>query len=132
MRPDSIRQRVYQTSRARLLIFSILFLSITALLCRSFRSSPASRFFEFEDDQLEYPASSHDGAVSQLRPRRIAIVGAGASGSATAFFLRRAARVMAERIGVAEERLVGDIVVFDKEGYIGGRGSRQGCVESTG
>lgn len=28
---------------------------------------------------------------------------------------------MAERIGVEDERLVSDIVVVDKEGYIGGR-----------
>lgn len=60
----------------------------------------------------------------QLRPKRVLIVGAGASGSAAAFFLRRAARVMEERIGVEEGRLVGEIVVVEKEGYVGGRTSQ--------
>lgn len=60
-------------------------------------------------------------ALAQVRPKRVAIIGAGASGSAAAFFLRRAARIMEERIGVPEGQLLGDVVVVDKEGYVGGR-----------
>ena len=57
----------------------------------------------------------------QDRPKRVAIIGAGASGSAAAFFMRRAGRIMEQRIGVLEGRLLGEIVVFDREDYVGGR-----------
>lgn len=53
--------------------------------------------------------------------KRIAIVGAGASGSAAAFFLRRAANVVERRAGLAESSLISDIIVYEKEGYVGGR-----------
>jgi prenylcysteine oxidase/farnesylcysteine lyase len=46
--------------------------------------------------------------------KRLAIIGAGASGSSAAFFARRAAR----EAGVIEEQL--EIVVFEKEDYVGG------------
>ncbi|RSH90653.1 hypothetical protein EHS25_001258 [Saitozyma podzolica] len=119
---DGLRQRAADSGRSRLAIVVVLFLSLTLLLSQPFHFRSSGYFPPtVEAEELQYPVSSHDGAINQLRPKRIAIVGAGASGSATAFFLRRAARVMAERIGVPEEKLVGDIVVFDKEGYIGGR-----------
>jgi hypothetical protein len=119
---DGLRQRAANSGRSRLAIVVVLFLSLTLLLSQPFHFRSSGYFPPtVEAEELQYPVSSHDGAINQLRPKRIAIVGAGASGSATAFFLRRAARVMAERIGVPEEKLVGDIVVFDKEGYIGGR-----------
>jgi ketol-acid reductoisomerase len=71
-----------------------------------------------------------DLALAQLRPKRVAIVGAGASGSAAAFFLRRAARIMEERIGAREGAMLGEVVVVDKEGYVGGRESDRGhCSE---
>ena len=69
------------------------------------------------------PVGSPDLALAQITPKRVAIVGAGASGSAAAFFLRRAARIMEERIGVPEGQLLGDVVVVDKEAYVGGRKS---------
>lgn len=69
------------------------------------------------------PLGSPELALAQIRPKRVAIVGAGASGSAAAFFLRRAARIMEERIGVPEGQLLGDVVVVDKEAYVGGRKS---------
>jgi prenylcysteine oxidase/farnesylcysteine lyase len=118
---DGLRQRAANSGRTRLAIIVVVFVSLTLLLSQPFHFRPSGYFPPtVEAEELQYPVSSHDGAINQLRPKRIAIVGAGASGSATAFFLRRAARVMAERIGVPEEKLVGDIVVFDKEGYIGG------------
>jgi hypothetical protein len=113
---DGLRQRAANSGRSRLAIVVVLFLSLTLLLSQPFHFRSSGYFPPtVEAEELQYPVSSHDGAINQLRPKRIA------SGSATAFFLRRAARVMAERIGVPEEKLVGDIVVFDKEGYIGGR-----------
>ncbi|BEJ12051.1 hypothetical protein CspHIS471_0205110 [Cutaneotrichosporon sp. HIS471] len=57
---------------------------------------------------------------NDLRPRRVAIVGAGASGSAAAFFLSRAAREAESRAGAPHGSLL-DIVVYDRADYIGGR-----------
>lgn len=48
------------------------------------------------------------------KPKRVAILGAGSSGSSSAFFLSRAAQQMA---GEAEV----EIVVFEREGRVGGR-----------
>nr|XP_019048632.1 hypothetical protein I302_02404 [Kwoniella bestiolae CBS 10118]OCF27562.1 hypothetical protein I302_02404 [Kwoniella bestiolae CBS 10118] len=53
--------------------------------------------------------------------KRVAIIGAGASGSAAAFFLNRAARAVEKKLGVKEGSKLGEIVVFEKEGYVGGR-----------
>jgi prenylcysteine oxidase/farnesylcysteine lyase len=55
-----------------------------------------------------------------LKPRRVAIVGAGASGSAAAFFLARAARETESRADVPHGSLL-HIVVYEREDYIGGR-----------
>ncbi|WVF66428.1 hypothetical protein IAT40_001168 [Kwoniella sp. CBS 6097] len=55
------------------------------------------------------------------RPKRVAIIGAGASGTSAAFFLRRAATVAEKRLSSDGGKLLGDIVVFDKEDYVGGR-----------
>ncbi|TXT11838.1 uncharacterized protein COLE_02248 [Cutaneotrichosporon oleaginosum] len=57
---------------------------------------------------------------TDLRRRRVAIVGAGASGSAAAFFLSRAAREAESRAGAPRGSLL-DIVVYEREDYIGGR-----------
>ncbi|GMK54379.1 hypothetical protein CspeluHIS016_0109650 [Cutaneotrichosporon spelunceum] len=59
-------------------------------------------------------------APKDLRPRRVAIVGAGASGSAAAFFLSRAAREAESRAGEPRGSLL-DIVVYERADYIGGR-----------
>lgn len=61
------------------------------------------------------------GKLQGQNGKRIAIVGAGASGSSAAFFLRRAANVIERRAGLAESTLIGDILVYEKEGYVGGR-----------
>lgn len=74
--------------------------------------------------EIDIPPAPFKGSVAditQLRPKRVAIVGAGASGSSAAFFLRRAARIMEERIGAHEGAMLGEVVVVDKEGYVGGR-----------
>lgn len=52
--------------------------------------------------------------------RRVAIVGAGASGSAAAFFLARAARQAENRAALPANSLL-DIIVYEAEDYIGGR-----------
>jgi prenylcysteine oxidase/farnesylcysteine lyase len=111
--------------RTRLLLALIPILILTYLV-QPF-SPPVHSHFRTPTDNVilreqgsQYPADPHHAALAQLRPKRILVVGAGAGGSAAAFFLRRAARVMEERIGVDEGRLVGDIVVIDKEGYVGG------------
>lgn len=59
---------------------------------------------------------------TEHKPRRVAIVGAGASGSAAAFFLRRAAREAESRAGLEPGSLLGDLIVFERESYVGGRG----------
>ncbi|WVQ80436.1 hypothetical protein IAT38_002541 [Cryptococcus sp. DSM 104549] len=60
-------------------------------------------------------------AANNTTPKRIAIIGAGASGSAAAFFIARAGRVMERRMELEEGNLVGEVVVYEKEGYVGGR-----------
>ena len=115
----TLRQRFAAHSRpTQLLLSSILLFAILLILSRPFSSpSPSSNL----PADYTYPAEPHHKALAQGRPKRVAIIGAGASGSASAFFLRRAGRVMEERIGVAEGSLLGEIVVFDREGYVGGR-----------
>lgn len=114
--------------RVRILL-AVLPIFFLAYLIQPFKSSLRSDFDLAASDSViydqayQYPSEPHHAAIAQLRPKRVLIVGAGASGSAAAFFLRRAARIMEERIGVDEGRLVGDIVVIDKEGYVGGRKS---------
>jgi hypothetical protein len=103
------------------LLLVIVPLFILAYLVQPFRAIPHPDYALIKEQDYLYPSASHHAAITQLRPKRILIVGAGASGSAAAFFLRRAARVMEERIGVVEGRLVGEIVVVDKEHYVGGR-----------
>ena len=120
---DTLRQRFATLSRpTRILFSSILLFAILAILSRPFSSkSSSSNFPTFPQDDYTYPAEPHHKALAQARPKRVAIIGAGASGSGSAFFLRRAGRVMEDRIGVPEGTLLGEIVVFDREGYVGGR-----------
>ncbi|WVQ64724.1 uncharacterized protein L199_002891 [Kwoniella botswanensis] len=102
---------------------SILFL-LSIFLLQPFHSSAIPFFSKQEDNFAIYQninyTVSNDGKV-QSRPKRVAIVGAGASGSAAAFFLKRAARIVEARLGVEEGSRLGEIVVFEKEGYVGGR-----------
>ncbi|WVQ76257.1 hypothetical protein IAR50_005922 [Cryptococcus sp. DSM 104548] len=69
------------------------------------------------DDQ-EYTLKE---GVSNGTPRRVAIVGAGASGSSAAFFMRRAAHVAERRANLPQGSLLGDIIVYEQGGYVGGR-----------
>lgn len=117
--------------RTRILL-AILPIGLLVLLIQPFRSPLHSSFDATiasidRETPYRYPADPHHAAIAQLRPKRVLVVGAGASGSAAAFFLRRAARVMEERLGMDEGRLVGEIVVIDKEGYVGGR--KSGLIE---
>ena len=116
---DGLRARLSQTPRSRLAFFSVILLVCAYLLYPASNRPKSSAFPTFADEEYEYPVASH--VHSQDAPKRVAIVGAGASGSAAAFFLRRAGRVMAARTG---KEVLGDIVVFDKEGYVGGRESQ--------
>lgn len=62
------------------------------------------------------PSTTTEGkaAMKQHQSRRVAIVGAGASGASAAFWLERAARAA----GLAEGQM--EIVVFERNDYIGG------------
>jgi prenylcysteine oxidase/farnesylcysteine lyase len=71
-------------------------------------------------ENYTYPASAHPLAQAQTRPKRIAIVGAGASGSSAAFFMRRAGRTMEQRTRREAGELIGEVVVFERENYVGG------------
>jgi len=119
---DSI-VRLFST-RPKIACFSVLFLLSVFYLSRPFAFSYQPHFPSFPKDDFIYPGHVHHAALNQTRPRRVAIVGAGASGSSAAWFLRRAGRVMEQRIGVGEGELLREIMVFDQEGYVGGRESR--------
>ena len=69
-----------------------------------------------------YPAEPH-AHVLNTTAKRVAVIGAGASGSSAAWFLTRAADVVAARLGVERHALLDEIVVFEKNKYIGGRES---------
>ncbi|KAL1412043.1 hypothetical protein Q8F55_003040 [Vanrija albida] len=64
---------------------------------------------------------AHQVVFAQPSPKRVAIVGAGASGSAAAWFLSRAARIAEARAGKEPFSLLAPVVVYDKESYVGGR-----------
>lgn len=116
---EGLRQRfAAETGRSRLLLGLALLTIIAFTLYPSHSSSQNSPSIPKED--YTYPAAPHRGAIKQDGPKRAAIIGAGASGSASAFFLNRAARIMEARIGVPERSLLGEIVMFDREGYVGG------------
>ena len=115
---DKLRQSLAQPPRNRLFIAGTLFLLIAFAL---YHPSSSHQSLSFPKEEYTYPTAPHHAAIAQDRPKRVAIIGAGASGSAAAFFLRRAGRVVEKRIGVDEGTLLGDIVVFDREGYVGGR-----------
>lgn len=75
---------------------------------------------------FKYPAEAHPKAIAQDRPKRIAVIGAGASGSAAAWFMSRAGRVMKERIG---KEVLSEIAVFEQSDKVGGRESI--CLSSV-
>ncbi|WVW81705.1 hypothetical protein I302_103700 [Kwoniella bestiolae CBS 10118] len=105
------------------MFLSTLFV-ITILLLQPFHSSAIPFLSKQEDNFAIYRNTNYtvsDGGKVQSRPKRVAIVGAGASGSSAAFFLRRASRVVEKRLGLEQGSRLGEVVVFEKEGYVGGR-----------
>ncbi|EIW73268.1 hypothetical protein M231_03632 [Tremella mesenterica] len=107
-------KRMNQISRTGLLLFISITLLSAYFLFPSSHKTPS--FPTFPKDEYVYPLAQH--VQEQQRPKRVGIVGAGASGSAAAFFLRRAGKVVKDRIG---KEVLGEIVVFEKEDYVGGR-----------
>ena len=116
-----------QLSRLRLAVAATLFLLTLTYLYRPSSSGVAHNFPTFPDEDYTYPAHPHHGAVNQAKPKRALVVGAGASGSAAAWFLRRAANVMEDRVGVARGSLLDEIVVVEREAYVGGSTSSTIC-----
>lgn len=74
-----------------------------------------------QDAQVAFTHSEPHEA--DFKRKRVAVVGAGASGSAAAFFLARGAREAESRAGLPHGSLL-DIVVFEAEDYVGGRESQ--------
>lgn len=98
-----------------LLIFTIL-VALTYFLAQV---PDGTTFPTFPPDlDFTYPRDAHPGAIAQGVPKRVAIVGAGASGSAAAFFFNRAGDVMRDRVGKV---VLGEITVFERDDHVGGR-----------
>ncbi|WWC85730.1 uncharacterized protein L201_000596 [Kwoniella dendrophila CBS 6074] len=112
--------------RIKIITVSVL-LVLSILLVQPFQiRHPTIPFLFNQDNEVDITASgpysaSNNGGNSEQKARRVAIIGAGASGSSAAFFLKRASRVAESRLGLKEGSLLDEVVVFDKEGYIGGR-----------
>jgi prenylcysteine oxidase/farnesylcysteine lyase len=87
---------------------AILFLTISTYLIASY-PSPTFR------QEQGYTYHTHPHADQGLK--RVAIIGAGASGSSAAWFLARAGRVMSERMG---REVLGEITVFESDTRVGG------------
>ena len=101
------------TPKVQVLLAILLLLTSTYLIA-SYPSPPAFPTFKPEPD-FKYHSDVVEG-----EPKRIAIIGAGASGSAAAWFLSRAGRVMKDRSGKEGIR---EITVFEKDERVGGRKS---------
>jgi len=99
------------TPRAQVLLAILLLLTSTFLIA-SYPSTPAFPTFKPE------PGFKYHSDVVEGQPKRIAIIGAGASGSSAAWFLSRAGRVMKERTG---REVIGEITVFERDQRVGGR-----------
>jgi prenylcysteine oxidase/farnesylcysteine lyase len=61
------------------------------------------------------------GHGSRGAAKRVAVIGAGASGTSAAWFLDRAAGEAATRIGLNKSQVLSEVVVFDQNDYVGGR-----------
>lgn len=96
----------------------ILFVQQPELATRALSLFSLTPTSVLEEVQHTFPHAGYDGDA--VKRKRVAIVGAGASGSAAAFFLARAAREAESRAGVEHGSLL-DIVVYERENYIGGR-----------
>jgi NADPH-dependent 2,4-dienoyl-CoA reductase/sulfur reductase-like enzyme len=106
------------TPRAQVLLAILLLLTSTYLIA-SYPSTPAFPTFKAEPE-FKY----HSDAVGG-EPKKVAIIGAGASGGSAAWFLSRAGRVMKERTG---REAIGEITVFERDERVGGRESRSRFV----
>lgn len=93
-------------------LLAIFLLITSTYLIASYPSSPAFPTFDAE------PNFTYQSGEIAGKPKRIAIIGAGASGSAAAWFLSRAGRVMKERTG---REVIGEITVLERDDRIGGR-----------
>lgn len=112
------------SSSTRFRIGFFVLLAISFSFIYHFAPSFSSHRSTSQNEQTgssEYLIDVNSGKLQGQNRKRIAIVGAGASGSSAAFFLRRAANVIERRAGLAESTLIGDILVYEKEGYVGGR-----------
>jgi hypothetical protein len=106
------------TPRAQVLLAILLLLTSTYLIA-TYPSTPAFPTFNAE------PEFKYHSGVIEGEPKRIAIIGAGASGSSAAWFLSRAGRIMKERTG---REVIGEITVFERDERVGGRASRSRFV----
>jgi len=95
-----------------LLLATFLLLFVWSSLGSSSPSSSSPSIISPPSKPRPPPEKSHQG-------KRVAIVGAGASGSAAAFFLERAAREAGLKDGALE------IVVYERNDYIGGSESER-------
>lgn len=68
-----------------------------------------------------HEATSQPIDATEVRPKRVAIIGAGASGAAAALFMSRAAREAEQQRGMKKGELLGDLVVYEQNDYVGGR-----------
>jgi prenylcysteine oxidase/farnesylcysteine lyase len=108
---------IIRLSQRSQLVLSVVILSLLTYWLASAPSKTGFPRFKSEPD-FKYPSEAHPKAIAQERPKRIAIVGAGASGSAAAWFMSRAGRVMKERVG---REVLGDVIVFEQSDRVGGR-----------
>ncbi|KAK8845403.1 hypothetical protein IAR55_006116 [Kwoniella newhampshirensis] len=124
--PTSTGSRLILLTSVFTIISIFLLLRPSSLLpsLSGFSSSSSTKNTQFHsgsNPNKTYPVS--EDAQNQFSGKRVAIIGAGASGSSAAFFMRRATRTLERRLGLEEDsgKGVGEIVVFEKEGYVGGR-----------
>lgn len=109
-------------SRGRLAVFAAVLFSVAFLLSPYSPinlSDPQPTFPQYTQE-YQYPLEPHAHVLNQTRPKRVAIIGAGASGTSAAWFMTRAGRVMEQRMGLAKGSLLGEVVVYDREDHVGG------------
>ncbi len=104
----------------RLSIFLVSLLLIAGVLYIKSLFNPHSALIPFPHPILELTDDQRIDSPPNEK-KRVAIIGAGASGSAAAFYLERAAR----EAGLNEDDL--EIEIFEKEGYVGGRKCNSHC-----
>lgn len=106
----------------------VLLIALLSLLTYWLASVPSNTAFSRfkHEPNFKYPSDAHPKAIAQERPRNVAIIGAGASGSAAAWFMSRAGRVMEQRTG---KKVLGEVVVFEQSERVGGRKFTAGHLE---